>query len=138
MSIPILKIFTLFFLCFSDIAKYCPALLADPTHIPRCISKNTRLRDPQRKIQSANLFQIRQPTMTDIRVGKNKSTNKTVSRASSVEYRFAREGQQTSQTNFRCCGLPTVKHARLRQNLQASLRLRQRSIPLDADGNSRL
>lgn len=138
MSIPILKIFTLFFCVFQMLQNTVRLFWQTRHTFLVALAKIRDYETTKRKIQSAILFQIRQTTRTDIRGGKNKSTNKTVSRASSVEYRFAREGQQTSQTNFRCCGLPTVKHARLRQNLQASLRLRPRSIPRDADGNSRL
>ena len=95
MSIPILKIFTLFF-CVFQMLQNTVRLFWQTRHTFLVALAKIRDHEPlQRKIQSANLFQIRQTTRTDIRIGKNKSTNKTVSRASSVEYRFAREGQQT-------------------------------------------
>lgn len=46
MSIPILKIFTLF-LRFSDVAEHCSALLANLTRIPLCISKKNATTRPQ-------------------------------------------------------------------------------------------
>lgn len=60
-------------MCFSDVAKHCPALLVNLTHIPRRISKNTRLRNPKAK-NSMGKFVSNPSTDEDKYTGGKKTT----------------------------------------------------------------